>query len=191
MAPGNPLVRRRSFSLEEVARHPLVALRRRDYTEYHQVLERIFAPAKFRANIAVDCDSANSMLTTQEAGNHFAIVNELFRRAAGKRLVYRPLANSSESQVVGIARASNGDVTPAGEKFCRVLRSICARLPRRKKTSTTPRWRIFAIVPSQRRPAIVGALSPAATGRPGRGDTAAAMGILSSGLRAKIFFSLS
>ena len=67
----------------------------------------MFAPARFRANIAVECDSSNSMLTKLEAGDHIAIVNELFRRAAGKRLVYRSLANSSESQVVGIARASD------------------------------------------------------------------------------------
>jgi DNA-binding transcriptional LysR family regulator len=134
MAPGNPLARRRSFSIEEVARHPLVALRRRDYTEYHRILERMFAPAKLRANIAVECDSSNSMLTKLEASDHIAIVNELFRRAAGKRLVYRSLINSSETQIVGVARASDGDVTPAGEKFCEVLRTTCANLPRGKES---------------------------------------------------------
>ena len=40
----------------------------------------------------------------------------------GKRLVYRSLAGINESVSVGIARAKNGDLTPAGEKFCEMLR---------------------------------------------------------------------
>ena len=41
---------------------------------------------------------------------------------AGKRLLYRPLTGTTEVASVGIARATKGDVTPAGEKFCEILR---------------------------------------------------------------------
>jgi hypothetical protein len=37
-------------------------------------------------------------------------------------LDYRPLKGIRETISVGIARASAGDVTPAGEKFCEILR---------------------------------------------------------------------
>lgn len=132
MAPGNPLAHRRSFSVEQLANQPLIGLRRRDYTEYHRILDRIFAPVNKRPVIAVECDSSNSMLTELEAGRHIAIVTELFRHVAGRRLVYRPLANSTETQTVGIARATKGDLTPAGERFCEVLRTVSQGLSDRK-----------------------------------------------------------
>jgi hypothetical protein len=37
-------------------------------------------------------------------------------------LLYRPLAGINDVVSVGIARAKNGDLTPAGEKFCESLR---------------------------------------------------------------------
>src|SRR5207245_11064484 len=40
------------------------------------------------------------------------------------RLLYRPRTGTTEVASVGIACASKGDVTPAGEKFCEILRKI-------------------------------------------------------------------
>jgi hypothetical protein len=40
----------------EIAAQPLVALRRKDYSEYHRILERIFAPISAKPRIAVECD---------------------------------------------------------------------------------------------------------------------------------------
>lgn len=132
MAAENPLARKKSFTVEEVAAHPLIGLRRSDYTEYYRILNRMFAPVKARPRIVVECDGSTSMLTELEAGNNIAIVSEVFRRIAGKRLIYRPLLNSTESQAVGIARATQGDVTPAGEKFCEMLRAVAANLSSQK-----------------------------------------------------------
>jgi len=42
--------------------------------------------------------------------------------------VYRSIADSTEWHAVGIARAKLGDVTPAAEKFCEVLRTVAAGL---------------------------------------------------------------
>ena len=47
-----------------------------------------------------------------------------FPGVAGKRLLYRPLTGTTEVGSVGIARATKGDVTPAGEKFCEILRQL-------------------------------------------------------------------
>ncbi|HEY5894339.1 MAG TPA: LysR substrate-binding domain-containing protein [Chthoniobacterales bacterium] len=126
MAAGHPFARKKSVTLEEVASQPLIGLRRRDYTEYYRILDRMFAPTEVRPEIAVECDGSTSMLAELEAGRCIGVVSELFRHIAGKRLVYRPLSNSTESHGIGIARAAKGDVTPAGEKFAR----RCERLLR-------------------------------------------------------------
>jgi hypothetical protein len=43
---------------------------------------------------------------------------------SGERLLYRPLTGTTETQFVGIARATKADVTPAGEKFREILRKL-------------------------------------------------------------------
>jgi DNA-binding transcriptional LysR family regulator len=46
MAAGNPLARKKSFTIEEVAAHPLVGLRRSDDTEYYRILNRCLRRSK-------------------------------------------------------------------------------------------------------------------------------------------------
>lgn len=128
MAADHPLTRKKTLTLEEVAAQPLVSLSRKDYSEFHRILERMFAPVKRLPKISVECDSSTSLLTELEAGHGVGIVSEIFRVIAGKRLVYRPLANSTEFHRVGLVRAKKGDVTPAGEKFCAVLRTVAGTL---------------------------------------------------------------
>ena len=128
LAAGHPFARKKSVTLAEVATQPLVGLSRRDYTEYHQMLDRLFAPVKTRPRIAVECDGSTSMLTELEAGNAIGIVSDLFRRIAGRRLVYRRVSDSNESHSIGIARTKQGDIMPAGEKFCDILRQVAGEL---------------------------------------------------------------
>ena len=52
----------------------------------------------------------------------------ILKLMSGKRLLYRPLTDTTETQSVGIARATKGDVTPAGEKFA----SSCGRCHRKR-----------------------------------------------------------
>src|SRR5262249_34917071 len=84
---------------------------------------RIFAPISAKPRIAVECDGASSMIAEVEAGHGVAVATPLFRLVAAKRLLLRPL-DTTEVQSVGIARAANGDVTPAAEKVCEILRNI-------------------------------------------------------------------
>jgi DNA-binding transcriptional LysR family regulator len=72
----------------------------------------------------VECDSASSLITEVEAGHGIALASTIFKLVTGKRLLYRPLTGTTEAQSVGIARATKGDVTPAGERFCEILRSV-------------------------------------------------------------------
>jgi DNA-binding transcriptional LysR family regulator len=124
MTATHPFARLKSITLEKLAAEPLVGLRRKDYSEYYHTLERIFAAIRAKPRIAVECDSASSLITEVEAGRGIALATPTFKLVAGKRLLYRPLTGTTEVGSVGIARATNGDVTPAGETFCKILRKI-------------------------------------------------------------------
>jgi len=124
MSAAHPFARLKSITLEKLAAEPLIGLRRKDYSEYYDVLDRIFAPIGAKPRIAVECDSASSLITEVEAGRGLALSSTIFKLVAGKRLLYRPLTGTTEVASVGIARATKGDVTPAGEKFCEILRQI-------------------------------------------------------------------
>jgi len=134
MLASHPLARLKTISLEKLATQSLVVLRRKDYSEYHRVLERVFAPISAKPRIAVECDSASSLIAEVEAGHGVVVGSPLLRLVAGKRLLFRPLDTTEAQAAVGIARATKGDVTPAGEKFCEILRRISGEAPRQGQT---------------------------------------------------------
>ena len=136
LTAAHPFARLKSIALEKVAAEPLVGLHRKDYSQYYRNLDRIFAPISAKPNIAVECDNASSMAIEVEAGRGIALVTPIFKLVAGKRLLYRPLTGTTEVQSVGIARATKGDVTPAGERFCEILRKISDRATTAKSKPT-------------------------------------------------------
>ena len=124
LSRAHPFARLKSIPLEKVAGERLVILSRKSYSEYYRILERIFDPVSAKPRVAMECDSESSLFMEVEAGRAITVVTTIAKLAAGKRLVYRPLTGTTEIQFVGIARATKGDVTPAGEKFCEILRQI-------------------------------------------------------------------
>lgn len=125
MASGHPLSRKKEISVETLASLPLVVLRRRNNSEYHRLLNKVFAP--LRPPVVTESDSINSLITEVGIGSKVAVVSQLFKQAIGKRLLYRPIANTTATLCLGIARAKNGDVTPAGEKLCACIRKAATR----------------------------------------------------------------
>jgi len=124
LSATHPLARLKSIPVGKIATEPLVVLRRKQYPGYHQVLARVFGPLGVKPTIATECDTASSLLTAIEAGSGIALSTSIFKQVTGKRLVYRPLTGTNEALSVCIARAKNGDITPAGEKFCEILRRV-------------------------------------------------------------------
>src|SRR5436190_22744256 len=122
MTSVHPFARMKSIPLETLAAEPVVVLRRKDYSVSEQYLDRLFASIRAKPSIAVECDSASSLITEVEAGRGIALATPVLKLVTGKRLLYRPLTGTTEVLSVGIARATKGDVTPAGEKFCEILR---------------------------------------------------------------------
>lgn len=127
LAPRHPLARLKSIPMEKVAAEPIVGFARKDYPDYFPSIERLFLPLGVKPRIAVECDSASSLITAVETERGIALSVSVFKIVSGKRLVYRPIAGKKDEVPVGIARAKNGDVTPAGEKFCEVLRKFSKR----------------------------------------------------------------
>jgi len=124
----HPFARLKAIPLERVAGERLVILSRKNYSEYNRILGRILALVSTKPRIAMECDSEDSLFMEVEAGRGIALVTTIAKLATGKRLLYRPLTGTTETQLVGIARATKGDVTPAGEKFCEILRQISKRI---------------------------------------------------------------
>jgi DNA-binding transcriptional LysR family regulator len=129
MAAAHPFARMKSITLEQLAAEPLVALRRKDYPEYYHFMERAFAPFRTKPRIAVECDSASSLITEVEAGHGIALVTTIFKLVAGKRLRFCPVTGAPDGAAVGIARPTRRDMTLAGEKFCEILRRISSEAP--------------------------------------------------------------
>ena len=127
MRSAHPFARLKSIPLEKLAAEPIVVLDRKDFSEFQRFLERLFAPLHVKPRIAVECDSMSSLITEVEAGHGVALASPIFKLLIGKRLVYRPLTGTTLTASVGIVRATKGDVTPAGEKFCEILRQTSRR----------------------------------------------------------------
>jgi len=132
---AHPFSRLKSVSLAKLATEPLIGLRRKDYSEYYRILEQIFAAISAKPRIAVECDSISSLVVEVEAEHGVALVPTILKLVSGKRLIYRPLTGTTETQSVGIARATKGDVTPAGEKFCEIVRQISRQSPRKARVA--------------------------------------------------------
>jgi hypothetical protein len=73
-------------------------------------------------------DCASSLITEVEAGRCVALAFPRLKLVAGNGLLYRPLTVTSEVAAVGVARATKGNVTPLGEKFCEVLRQTSIQM---------------------------------------------------------------
>jgi DNA-binding transcriptional LysR family regulator len=124
LAAGHPFARLKSIPLEKLAGEPLVSLDRKLYPEAYTRLEQLFRVLGVKPRIALECDSGSSLVAAIESRRGIGLAIPVLKLVTGKRLVYRPLAGTKETLSVGIARAKNGDLTPAGEKFCEILRKL-------------------------------------------------------------------
>jgi len=124
LAAAHPFSRLKSIPLEKLATEPLIGLCRKDYPDYHGNLDRIFARIGAKPRIVVECDSGSSLLIEVEARRGIALSIPLIKLVTGKPLLYRRVTGTTELVSIGIARAAKGDVTPAGEKFCQILRIV-------------------------------------------------------------------
>jgi DNA-binding transcriptional LysR family regulator len=100
-SPNHPLAKSKSDSLAELAGEPLIAYSRKDYPEYHAMLDKLFAPAGRKPRIAGEHDSVTSLIAAVESGRGFALVPECLACMVGARLKLIPLIPSPPPIPVG------------------------------------------------------------------------------------------
>ena len=91
VAPKHPLAKLKSISLEQIAAEPLIAYSRKDYPEYHTMLEKLFAPVRRQPRIVGEHDSVTSLIAAVESGCGFALVPSCVACMVGARLKLLPL----------------------------------------------------------------------------------------------------
>ena len=123
----HPFAKLETVPVSRLSSEPLVVFRKRDYSDHHRMLARLFEGVKLKPRIAVECDSGTSLFTEIQAGRGIAILPIVFRHAIGTRLELRPLTPGAPHVDVGIVHAANSDQTAAREKFRACLHSLTKR----------------------------------------------------------------
>ena len=82
----HPLAKLKFISLDQMAPEPVAALTRKDYPDYHEHLEQVFATIGRKPRIVSEHDGVTSLLAAVAAGHGFAIVLSCVSGMAGPRL---------------------------------------------------------------------------------------------------------
>jgi len=126
VAPKHPLTARRTVSLAEVAREPLITYTRKDYPDAHEHLAAMFAAIKSKPRIAEEHDSVSSLIAAVEAGNGVAIAPLSLTCTAGPRLKLIPFSPAPAPLVIGAAWVKNG-LTAAAERFLKCAKETALK----------------------------------------------------------------
>src|SRR5947207_3410821 len=121
-----PLTARRTVSLAEVAREPLITYSRKDYPDAHENLATMFAAIKSKPRIAEEHDSVSSLIAAVEAGNGVAIAPLSLTCTAGPRLKLIPFSPAPAPLVIGAAWVKNG-LTAAAERFLKCAKETALK----------------------------------------------------------------
>ena len=126
VAPKHPLAGRRTVTLAEVAREPLVTYSRKDYPDAHENLAAMFAAIKSKPRIAEEHDSVSSLIAAVEAGNGVAIAPQSLTCTAGPRLKLIPFSPALAPLVIGAAWANHG-LTATAEGFLKCAQGLALK----------------------------------------------------------------
>jgi DNA-binding transcriptional LysR family regulator len=124
VAPNHPLARRRTVTLSDAAREPLIVYSRKEYPEAHERLAAMFGAIKAKPRIAEEHDSVSSLIAAVEAGNGVAVAPESLDCIAGVRLKFIRISPAPEPIVVGAAWKKEG-FNAAAERFLKCAREVC------------------------------------------------------------------
>jgi DNA-binding transcriptional LysR family regulator len=123
VAPKHRLAGRRTVTLAEAAKEPIITYSRKDYPDAHELLATMFAGIKSKLRIVEEHDSASSLIAAVEAGSGVAIAPESLTCTAGLRLKLIPFSPAPEPLVVGAAWLKGRLAAPA-ERFLKCAKEI-------------------------------------------------------------------
>ncbi|HTQ49946.1 MAG TPA: LysR substrate-binding domain-containing protein [Candidatus Acidoferrales bacterium] len=91
VAPKHPLAKLKSISPEQISHEPLIAYSRKDYPEYHEMLEKLFAPVGRKPRIVGEHDGVSSIIAAVEGGRGLALVPSCVASMVASRLKLLPV----------------------------------------------------------------------------------------------------
>jgi DNA-binding transcriptional LysR family regulator len=133
LEPGHRLAGLSEITIAQIVSEPLIAYDHKDYPEYHEELERLFAPAKAKPKVAEEHDGVTSLVAAVESGRGLALVPESMNCFAGLRLKLVSLKPAPEPIIIGLACAA-GKAAPAIQQFFESAR-VAAAAERTRITS--------------------------------------------------------
>ena len=86
VGPKHPRAKSPFVRLEQMVREPLAAYNRKEYPDYHKLLEAIFSTIGRQPRVGSEHDGVTSLLAAVEAGNGFALVPSCVSGMAGPRI---------------------------------------------------------------------------------------------------------
>ena len=126
VAPRHPLAGRRTVTLAEAAREPLITYSRKDYPEAHEMLAAMFAGIKSKPRIVEEHDSVSSLIAAVESGAGVAVAPDSLTCTSGPRLKLIPFEPALEPLVIGAAWCKGG-LTSAAERFLKCAKEIALK----------------------------------------------------------------
>jgi len=127
VALKHPLARRRTVSLADVVREPMVIYSRAEYPEAHEELTEMFANSKNKPRIAEEHDGVASLIAGVESGTGVALVPESIACIAGPRLKLVRVMPPPPPLVIGAAWSKDG-LAPAAERFLKCARQVAGTI---------------------------------------------------------------
>jgi len=109
VAPGHELAKSETLTLEQMSRIPLVAYNRKDYPDYHTMLEKLFTPVGRKPRIAGEHDSVTSLIAAIESGHGYGLVPECLSCMVGPRLKLIPFKEAPPPIAVGAVWSKGPD----------------------------------------------------------------------------------
>jgi LysR family transcriptional regulator, benzoate and cis,cis-muconate-responsive activator of ben and cat genes len=126
VSPKHPLAGRRTVTLADASREPLITYSRKDYPDAHEHLAVVFAAVKGKFRIAEEHDSVSSLIAAVEAGNGVAIAPKSLTCTAGPRLKLIPFSPALEPLIVGAAWTKDG-LSPTAERFLKFAKTAALK----------------------------------------------------------------
>jgi DNA-binding transcriptional LysR family regulator len=124
----HPFARLKQVPVRRLADEPLVSLRRKEYSDYHRLLLRLFDCMNCQPRIVTECDSGSSMIAEVQAGRGIAIQPAVYRHVIGTRLKLRRLAPSNlPGMEIVVSHARKSGLTPAAEKLSNLIHRVAAK----------------------------------------------------------------
>lgn len=120
--PAHAFARRRTVTLPDLMKQPILVLSRAQFPDYHALLARLLGKKAKALRLAEECDGGMSLIAAVEAGKGVALVVGGMAHVAGQRLKFLPLSPALAPAIVGVAYRAKL-LTPLASAFLEVLRT--------------------------------------------------------------------